>query len=77
MKTVFDRIKNMDFEEMKTFLYWVYKNGVLDGQYGHEDSPYTSYFGGFLLECEADEIPENINELWDLYEECKKNYQSI
>ena len=59
MKTAYDKVKEMSLEEMETFIYWVYMNGNLDGQYSHEDSPYTSYFGGQLLRSKSSEIPES------------------
>ena len=68
--------EHMSLEEMETFIYWVYMNGNLDGQYSHEDSPYTSYFGGQLLKSKSSEIPESIDDLWRIYEENKKYYES-
>ena len=76
MKTAYDKVKEMSLEEMETFIYWVYMNGNLDGQYSHEDSPYTSYFGGQLLRSKSSEIPESIDDLWSIYEENKKYYES-
>ena len=73
MGTVYDKLKNLTFEEMRSFVYWVYMNGVLDGSHDRADS-WGGFFGGEFLEKEANNLPDNIDNLWDLYEEAKQKY---
>ena len=49
-ETMYERIKRMDEEELKTFIYFVYRAGNLDGQDHRCDDHPSSYFrgGGFL-----------------------------
>lgn len=67
-ETMYDRIKRMTEEEMKTFIYWVYLCGSRDGQNSLEDSP-DGFFGGHILEENAEELmPNGVDSLWDCFE---------
>lgn len=67
-ETMYDRIKRMTPEEMRTFVYWVYLNGVRDGEELREDS-LSGYFGGYVLNESAEELmPNGAQSLWDRYE---------
>lgn len=67
-ETMYDRIKRMTQEEMRTFLYWVYLNGVRDGEDLREDG-LGGYFGGYVLTEYAEELmPNGVQSLWDRYE---------
>lgn len=70
MKTVYDRIKNFTREEMRNFIYWVYMMGQADCERGLQDDE-SGYFGGAILDCDADNIPENVSELLNLLPERK------
>lgn len=72
MKTMFNRIKQMDESEMKSFIYWVYLCGNEDGKKMLCDSiGDCSYFGGAMMEMEVTEVMPNnsIDDLWDGFEE--------
>ena len=68
----YERIKNMSFEEMKEFIYWVYLNGALDGEKGCVDSP-DGYFGGAMMR-DSIALPEDIDSMWDMY---KRDRQAL
>lgn len=64
METMYERIKSMTREEMQDFVYWVYKNGNLDGQdYLCDDYGNGSFFGGAMLDMDAEYIMEKLHEL--------------
>lgn len=67
---MYERIKIMTQDEMREFIYWVYMNGNKDGSMNLCDSPSDSYFGGKLLEYNAQGVMphNNINDLWDSFE---------
>lgn len=69
----YERIKNMSFEEMKEFIYWIYLNGVLDGEDGCFDSP-AGYFGGAMMR-DSIALPEDIGSMWDMYERDRQSRQ--
>lgn len=73
MEAVYDKLKNLTFEEMRSFIYWVYMNGVLDGGNDCADS-WGGFFGGAFLQQDASKLPDNIDDLWDLYEAAKQIY---
>lgn len=75
METVYDRIKRMTPEELRIFIYWVYRNGNEDGMRGLCDSE-SGYFGGHVLFIPASELFSNDdveNDLWDRFEEIYRN----
>lgn len=60
------RIKNMSVEEMRDFIYWVYKNGNADGAENLcDDYSWSSYFGGAMLCKDADDVMPKVYELYD------------
>lgn len=69
-ETMYDRIRRMTPEEMKTFVYWVYLNGNRDGATNCCDSP-RAYFGGAMLNKDAREVMpnDNVKNLWDNFKE--------
>lgn len=54
-QTMYERVKEMTLEEMKAFVYWVYRNGVLDGEMLSWDDE-SGYFGGYVLELPAEDV---------------------
>ena len=65
--SIYEKVKNMSLEEMKRFIYWVYINGVKDGQANSYDDE-SGYFGGHVLEQEANTVfPDGTVDslLWD------------
>lgn len=64
--TLYERIKQMTFDEMKAFLYWVYLSGNKDGSEDLQDSP-SGYFGGYFLTLDAKEVikDDDFNSLFD------------
>lgn len=71
----YERIKNMSFEEMKEFIYWVYLYGALDGEKGCVDSP-GGYFGGAMMR-DSIALPENIDSMWDMYERDRQALKEV
>ena len=71
----YERIKNMSFEEMKEFIYWVYLYGALDGEKGCVDSP-GGYFGGAMMR-DSIALPENIDIMWDMYERDRQALKEV
>lgn len=71
----YERIKNMSFEEMKEFIYWVYLCGALDGEKGCVDSP-GGYFGGAMMR-DSIALPENIDSMWDMYERDRQALKEV
>ena len=69
-ETMYDRIKRMTPDEMRQFIYWVYRNGNEDGKTNSCDSP-GAYFGGAMLHKDVREVMPNnkVEELWDSFEE--------
>lgn len=65
MKTVYDRIKEFSCEEMRDFIYWIYMMGQADCERGLQDDE-SGYFGGAILNYDANNIPENVSELLNL-----------
>lgn len=45
---MYDRIREMDLEELRSFIYWVYQQGKRDGRNGIWDSE-MGCFGGAIL----------------------------
>lgn len=72
METMYDRIKNMNLAEMRRFCHAVYLAGVKDGEAGegYDDLPFDSYFGGWFLTLDKEEVMPNNNvyDLWDKWE---------
>ena len=68
MVTMYERIKNMSLEEMKDFIYWVYKCGNEDGFNGGSDTE-SGYFGGYMLGLPVTEVMKNnsTDDLWELF----------
>ena len=52
---MYERVKEMTLEEMKSFVYWVYRSGVLDGEMLSWDDE-SGYFGGHVLELPAEDV---------------------
>lgn len=48
MEKMYERIKKMNHDEMRAFVYWVYLMGNEDGYYRYCDSN-SGYFGGRML----------------------------
>ena len=71
----YERIKNMSFEEMKEFIYWVYLYGALDGEKRCVDSP-GGYFGGAMMR-DSVALPENIDSMWDMYERDRQALKEV
>lgn len=69
METMYDRIKRMNEDEMRNFIYWVYLNGNKDGEMGYCDSD-AGYFGRYMLTNYASDIMPNdaVDDLWDTFE---------
>lgn len=67
-KNMYDRVKLMSMDEMKQFIYWVYRCGNKDGCNDCEDSP-SGYFGGHLLTLPVEELMPNdtIEDIWDKF----------
>lgn len=62
---MYNCIKNMNEEQMKNFVYWVYKNGVADGIDGAwDDYCIYSYFGGAMLNMDANDVLPKVYELY-------------
>lgn len=66
METMYERIKRMTKDEMKSFIYWVYMNGNEDGDIGCCDSE-LGYFGGHMLNRPVENVMPNdsVKDLWD------------
>lgn len=65
METMYDRIKSMTKDEMRKFIYWVYKAGVKDGENDTCDSA-NGFFGGHIIDMPAEElIPNGLDDLWN------------
>lgn len=57
METMYERIKRMDKCEMQDFIYWVYKNGNVDGMENLcDDYGKQSYFGGAMLDMDVNDV---------------------
>ena len=69
--TLYERVKQMTLEEMKTFLYWVYLSGNKDGSEDLQDSP-SGYFGGYFLTLDAKEVLTN-NDVNTLFAQEQQN----
>lgn len=54
-QTMYERIKVMTMEEMKAFVYWVYRNDVIDGEMLSWDDE-SGYFGGYFLTLDAEDV---------------------
>ena len=66
MEEFYERIKRMTKEEMQDFIYWVYMNGNNDSRENCCDTyGYQSYFGGFVLNKDADEVMQKIKEFYN------------
>lgn len=67
---LFEKVKTMSLDEMKTFMYWVYLCGNKDGAEDLQDSP-SGYFGGYFLELDADDVIPygDVNTLYDKLEQ--------
>lgn len=76
METMYERIKKMDFDEMRAFVYWVYLMGNEDGYYQCCDSEY-GYFGGHMLTLDREEVMPNdsIGDLWEKLDEAREYYK--
>ena len=76
METMYDRIKRMNEDEMKAFVYWVYLMGNEDGWNQHCDSD-GGYFGGHMLILDREEVMpnDNISDLWDMLDEAREYYK--
>lgn len=65
METMYEKIKSMSKEQMQEFIYWVYKNGVMDGRdWMCDDYNSGSYFGGAMLYMYADDVMPKVHELF-------------
>ena len=75
METMYERIKNMTFDEMKCFVYWVYLMGNEDGWNQCADSE-GGYFGGYMLGLDREEVMPNndIGDLWEKLDESRAYY---
>lgn len=62
---MYERIKSMTKEEMQDFVYWVYMNGNADGEENLCDSYGNSYFGGAMLDMDADDVMSKVCELYE------------
>lgn len=70
METMYERIKRMTKEEMQNFIYWVYKNGNEDGRENCcDDYGNHTYFGGHILDKDADDVMPKVQELYTYYYE--------
>lgn len=70
METMYERIKRMTKEEMKTFIYMVYLCGNEDGRHSLRDSSGDcSYFGGAMLEKDVNDVMPNddVNDIRDTW----------
>jgi hypothetical protein len=65
METMYERIKRMTKEEMKDFIYWVYLNGVADEVDNIRDTYELGYFGGAMLDMDADDVMSKVHELYE------------
>lgn len=61
---MYKRIKCMNREEMQDFIYWVYMNGNADGKENCCDTYGNSYFGGAMLNMDADDVMSKAYELY-------------
>lgn len=76
METMYERIKRMNEEEMRAFVYWVYLMGNEDGYAQCCDSE-SGYFGGYMLTLDREEFMPNdsISDLWDKLDEAREYYK--
>lgn len=67
-ENMYERVKQMSMDEMKQFVYWVYRCGNKDGRHECECSP-SGYFGGYILTLPvASLMPnDNIEDIWDKF----------
>lgn len=77
MEKMYERIKKMDLNEMKEFVYWVYLMGNEDGWNQCCDSE-GSYFGGHMLTLDREEVMpnDNIDDLWEKLDKAKEYYKA-
>ena len=62
---MYERIKIMTKEEMREFIYWVYKNGHEDGLENLcDDYVSCTYFGGAMLEMDMADVMPKVHELF-------------
>ena len=64
MNTMYECIKNMDMGEMRDFIYWVYMNGIMDEKESLCDTYGNSYFGGYMLTMDAEDVMNDVNAYW-------------
>lgn len=69
---MYERIKNMTKEQMSDFIYWVYMNGNADEKDNLCDTYGNSYFGGALLDMDADDVMPKVYDLRDMMYETSK-----
>lgn len=76
MEKMYERIKRMDLDEMRAFVYWVYLMGNEDGYYQCCDSE-GGYFGGRILTLDREEVMPNdsIGDLWEKLDEAREYYK--
>ena len=76
METMYERIKRMNPDEMRDFVYWVYLMGNEDGYYRYCDSN-GGYFGRQMLTLDREEVMPNdsIGDLWEKLDEARKYYK--
>lgn len=60
-ETMYERIKRMDEEELRRFIYLVYLAGNNDGLENLCDDPECSYFGDGFLHIKANDLMPNDN----------------
>lgn len=67
-ENIYERVKHMSMDEMKQFVYWIYRCGNKDGRNDREDSP-SGYFGGHVLTLPVVELMPNdtIEDIWDKF----------
>lgn len=76
MEKMYERIKRMNLDELRTFVYWVYLMGNEDGWNQCCDSE-GGYFGGHMISLDREEVMPNdsVFDLWEKLDEARAYYK--
>lgn len=76
MEKMYERIKRMNLDELRAFVYWVYLMGNEDGWNQCCDSE-GGYFGGHMISLDREEVMPNdsISDLWEKLDDAREYYK--